>query len=192
MKTLTAVLFAGGESRRMGTDKATLTLNGEPLWSRQIRILRELHPAQVIVSARNKPDWCPDEIEVALDKPPSRGPLSGLAAVFERIQTTHLLALAVDLPRISSQHLHKLWALAEPGIGVIPQNDGLIEPLCAIYPAEAINVARETLPEDDVSLGKFIRTLADQKRIHFYPVTESESPLYQNMNTPEEWKHASR
>ena len=192
MKTLTAVLFAGGESRRMGTDKATLTLNGEPLWSRQIRILRELHPSKVIISARNKSDWHPLDIEVVLDESPSRGPLSGLAAVLERIQTTHLLALAVDLPRMTSAHLKKLWALVEPGIGLVPQNDGLGEPLCAIYPAEAINVAREALSKEDVSLRRFIKTLADQKRIHFYTVTQSESPLYQNANTPEEWKRASR
>lgn len=192
MKTLTAVLFVGGESRRMGVDKATLTLNGEPLWSRQLRILRELHPANVMVSARNKPHWCPDEIEVALDQPPSRGPLSGLVAVLEKIRTTHLLALAIDLPRITSGHLKELWALAEPGIGVVPQNGGLIEPLCAIYPAEALNTLREGLSEKDVSLSRFIRTLATQKRIHFYTITESERPLYQNVNTPEEWNRTSR
>ncbi|HTV43020.1 MAG TPA: molybdenum cofactor guanylyltransferase [Candidatus Sulfotelmatobacter sp.] len=190
MKTLTAVLFAGGESRRMGTDKATLTLDGEPLWSRQIRILRELHPGKVMVSARNKPGWCPDEMDVALDEPPSRGPLSGLVAALEKIQTTHLLALAIDLPRMTSEHLRKLWALAEPGIGIVPQNDGLMEPLCAIYPAEAMNTAREALSWEDVSLRSLVRTLAAQKRIRFYSVPEFESLLYQNINTPEEWKHA--
>jgi molybdenum cofactor guanylyltransferase len=190
MKTLTAVLFTGGESRRMGVDKATLTLNGEPLWSRQIRILRELHPANVMVSARNKPDWCPDEIEVALDEPPSRGPLSGLVAALEKIRTTHLLALAIDLPRITSAHLKELWALAEPGVGIVPQNDGRSEPLCAIYPAEALNALREGLSEKDVSLGRFIMTLAAQKRFRFYTVAESERSLYQNINTPEEWSRA--
>src|SRR5215469_1433267 len=113
MKTLTAVLFAGGESRRMGADKATLVLDGEPLWSRQIRVLRELYPAKVMISARKMPDWCPADIEVALDEPPSRGPLSGLVAALGKIQTTHLLALAVDLPRMASEHICKLWARAQ-------------------------------------------------------------------------------
>jgi molybdenum cofactor guanylyltransferase len=98
MKTLTAVLFTGGESRRMGADKATLVLDGEPLWSRQLRTLRELQPERILISARTKPAWCPPEIEVVLDKPPSRGPLTGLAAALKRIHTTHLFALAIDLP----------------------------------------------------------------------------------------------
>lgn len=192
MKTLTAVLFAGGESRRMGKDKATLTLNGEPLWSRQIRILRELHPARVMVSARNNPEWCPADIEVALDEPPSRGPLSGLAAAFKKIQTTHLLVLAVDLPKMTSEHMRKLWALAQPRIGIIPQSDGLIEPLCAIYPVEVAGLALKTLPKKDVSLGAFIQTLAAQNRVCFYGVTQSETSLYQNVNTPEELKRTFR
>ena len=37
--TLAAVLLAGGESRRMGCDKAALLLNGIPLWQRQIALL---------------------------------------------------------------------------------------------------------------------------------------------------------
>src|SRR5437867_2135004 len=98
MKTLTAVLFAGGESRRMGADKAMLEIGGEPLWARQLRRLRELQPERILISARSKPAWCPAEIETVLDEPPSRGPLSGLAAALKIIQTTHLLALAIDLP----------------------------------------------------------------------------------------------
>ncbi len=191
MKTLTAVLFAGGESRRMGADKATLILNGEPLWSRQIGILRELNPAKLMISARNRPDWCPADIEVVLDENPSRGPLSGLAAALGKIQTTHLLALAVDLPRMTSAHLNKIWALAELGIGVIPQNGELIEPLCAVYPAEAMNLAREALSDKDVSMRGFVRNLEAREQIRFYTITKSESSIYKNANTPEEWKRAS-
>lgn len=190
MKTLTAVLFAGGESRRMGSDKAMLTLNGEPLWSRQIRVLRELNSAQLMVSARNKPEWCRADIEVALDEPPSRGPLSGLVATLAKIRTTHLLVLAVDLPKMTSEHLRKLWALAQPGVGIIPKNEELIEPLCAVYPVECAGLARDTLSKQDVSLGSFIQTLAAQNRVCFYGVAQSETSLYQNINTPEQWKRA--
>src|SRR5579864_2470571 len=113
-KTLTAVLFVGGLSRRMGIDKATLEFAGEPLWARQLRQLRELKPDTLWISARSRPPWCPPEIEVILDDPPSRGPLSGLDAALRRLQTSHLLALAIDLPRINVELLRKLWCLAQP------------------------------------------------------------------------------
>ncbi|HEY2139818.1 MAG TPA: nucleotidyltransferase family protein, partial [Chthoniobacterales bacterium] len=50
--TLSAVLLAGGESRRMGRDKATIQFNGCPLWERQLEIVRALNPDTIFVSAR--------------------------------------------------------------------------------------------------------------------------------------------
>lgn len=188
MRTLTAVLFTGGESRRMGTDKAMLVLKGEPLWARQLRILRALRPEKIMISARNKPSWCPPDIEVVLDWPPSRGPLSGLAAALRKIQTTHLLALAVDLPKMTSAHLKKLWSLSQPGIGVVPKNGRNFEPLSAIYPAEGICLAEDGLLYNDFSLHNFIRTLAAQQQVSFYTIKKSERLIYQNVNTPKQWK----
>src|SRR5690348_9466457 len=117
---LTTMLMTGGESRRMGFDKATLTTCGEPLWQRQLRILAELEPVAVWVSARSRPTWCPAGVEVILDEPPSRGPLSGLGAALNRLKTSHLLVLAVDLPNVSTEHLQKLCSRVRPGCAVIP------------------------------------------------------------------------
>src|SRR5215467_14754983 len=112
--TLTALLMAGGVSRRMGFDKATVMLAGKPLWQRQLTLLKKLHPQNLCVSARCRPAWCPADIEIMLDEPPSRGPLSGLAAALTRLKTSHLLALAIDLPRMTGLHLRQLWASCHP------------------------------------------------------------------------------
>lgn len=184
MKTLTTVLFAGGESRRMGVDKATLMVDGEPMWARQFRIMRALRPAKMMVSARNKPTWCPLDIELAFDEPPSRGPLSGLTAALKLIQTSHLLALAVDLPQITSEHLKKLWSLSRPGIGIVPRNGNFFEPLCAIYPVETVSAVKQALSGGDVSLHNLIQTLVGRKQIQFYSITKFEAAFYRNVNTP--------
>jgi len=186
--TLTAVLFVGGESRRMGADKATLVLNGEPLWSRQLGVLRELKPEKILISARTKPAWSPPEIEVVLDEPPSRGPLSGLAAALNKIQTTHLLALAIDLPGIQAGYLHKLWKLARPNCGVLPSIDGEPEPLCAIYPAgEAVAAAaKRALSGGDFSLRGFTASLVKQQRLMILPLVDAEKGGHLNVNTPKE------
>src|SRR4029077_13783233 len=57
--TFSAVLLAGGESRRMGTDKATFLFRGKPLWQVQLETLRKLRPAEIFLSARTDPSWRP-------------------------------------------------------------------------------------------------------------------------------------
>lgn len=186
MKTLTALLLAGGLSRRMGRDKATLMINGEPLWRRQLRILGELQPSALWISARTVPPWRPPGLEVVLDESPSRGPLSGLAAGLSRLQTSHLLLLAVDLPCITASHLRRLWSLAKPGSGAIPQSEESFEPLCAVYPAEASPLASEALSGTDVSLQHFIGLLLRQSLAQAHALSAQERPLYLNLNAPED------
>ncbi len=181
---LSAILLAGGRSRRMGVDKATVLIAGKPLWQRQLRVLNDLRPGAVWVSARTVPPWCPREIEVVTDQPPSCGPLSGVAAGLHRLQTSHLLVLAIDLPRMTAEHLGKLWGLARPGTGVIPLHGDYFEPLCAIYPAEAAAAAEKALKNHDASLQHFAQNLLRKSQAQFYDLPSGERPLYLNMNTP--------
>jgi len=177
----------------MGVDKASLLAGGELLWARQLRVLRDLKPDALWVSARKQPAWCPPEIETILDEPPSRGPLSGLSAALKKMQTTHLLALAIDLPRIEPTHLRRLWKLARPGCGVIPMNGDQYEPLCAIYPGGEISVtaAESALSGDDVSLRGFAGALLDRGRLRVVSVAEAERNCFLNANTPEEFASIS-
>jgi len=167
----------------MGFDKATLSIGGEPLWQRQFRVLAELNPEATWVSARNRPAWCPADVEVILDQPPSCGPLSGVTAGLERLQTSHLLVLAIDLPNVSAEHLRKLCNLAKPGRGVIPRNQDWFEPLCAIYPREAAAEATQALGKN-ASLQQLARTLIDKSRAEVYDIPAKERPLYLNANQP--------
>lgn len=170
----------------MGVDKATLNFAGEPLWARQIRLLRELQPTAICLSARVRPAWCPPEIDSVLDEPPSRGPLSGLAVVLRHLQTSHLLALAIDLPQLTEEQLHKIWALAQPGCGVVPRQREHFEPLSAIYPAETAAMAETVLASSDPSLQHFAQILLREKRIRSFPLNELEQPLFHNVNTRED------
>jgi len=57
--SISAMLLAGGESRRMSKDKATLLFGGKPLWQIQLELLCKLEPAEIFVSARADPVWRP-------------------------------------------------------------------------------------------------------------------------------------
>lgn len=182
--TLTAVLFTGGQSRRMGVDKATLEICGQPLWARQLGVLRELAPASLFVSARVQPGWCPAEVPVVFDRATACGPLGGLAQSLHELTTTHLLALAVDMPRMTAAHLRALWAAAGSETGVIPEICGDFEPMCAIYPSEALIEVNRALASQDFSLQSVVRRLLARNQMCAYNVIAKEASLYQNINTP--------
>jgi molybdenum cofactor guanylyltransferase len=190
MLMLTAVLMVGGQSVRMGRDKATLEWCREPLWQRQLRTLHSLGPEQLWVSARARLPWVPAQINVAIDLPPSRGPLSGLVATLKNLRTSHLLALAVDLPCMTVEHLAQLWRLCQPGCGVIPVIGDLFQPLCAIYPREALAAAEKQLPDGPASLQKLVRLLCEQQLMQSYRVSPPDQDLYYNLNTPAELETA--
>src|SRR3954468_19411087 len=183
MITLTAVLLAGGESRRMGRDKATIEFQGELLWQRQLELLRTLAVEKIIVSARKAPDWLPDDVELVLDDLPSRGPLSGLTKALAAMRTTHLIALAVDMPSMIAEELRGLFQLAEPGRGVVPTIGERAEPLAAIYPAEAAVDFQTALAGSDFSLQSLVRTLTATGKVGLMPVVESAAIRYRSVNS---------
>jgi molybdopterin-guanine dinucleotide biosynthesis protein A len=184
--TLTAVLLAGGESRRMGRDKATLPWRSRPLWEWQIEKLRALCPEKILFSARSDVPWRPADVELLLDAPPSLGPLSGLAAALASTKTNHLLALAVDMPLLPVEYLRELCGFAADGIGVIPMMDERAEPLAAIYPREARTVFLEALQSDNFSLQPIVRKLIALNLLRVMPVSGSAREFYRNINEPHE------
>jgi len=176
------VLLAGGASRRMGTDKARLSIRGKPLWQVQLETLRKLEPNQLFVSARIDPPWRREGVLFVADIPPSRGPLSGLAASLDRISTRHLMALAIDMPWMSNEYLKFLCAQIEPGRGVVPKIGDRAEPLAAIYPREAGEEIRNALAGTDFSLQSVIGDLITAGKLRAITVTEQQKNLFRNVN----------
>jgi len=184
--TLTAVLLAGGESRRMGKEKATIVFNGEPLWQRQITLLRHLGAKKILVSTRAERSWRPADTELVLDQPPSRGPISGLTAALARTRTSHLVALGVDMPFVTVAQLQDLCHRANAGCGVVPTIGGRAEPVAAVYPVEAYADFTAALTGNDWSLQPLVRRLADEGKVQLVNVAEAEVGLYRSLNDPQD------
>jgi molybdopterin-guanine dinucleotide biosynthesis protein A len=179
---ISAVLLAGGESRRMGQDKATLLFHSKLLWQVQLELLQKLQPAEIFVSARTDPAWRPAVVEFVADDPPSRGPLSGIVTSLAQMHTAHLLALAIDMPFMTEQYLRFLCDQIEPGIGVVPTVDNRAEPLGAIYPREADTDFRSSLAGPDFSLQCIVRRLVESGKLREVRVKEHEIKLFLNLN----------
>jgi molybdopterin-guanine dinucleotide biosynthesis protein A len=186
--TLTAVLLAGGQSQRMGRDKATITFRGQPLWQRQIELLRSLRPEKIFVSVQKEPSWLPLETELLLDEPPSRGPLSGLTRGLASMQTSHLAVLAVDMPFMTSEQMQGLCCLATAGRGVIPVVGEHAEPLVAMYPREAVGDFAAALASNDFSLQRLSRSLVQLDKLRIFEVPQRDEGLYRSVNEPADFK----
>jgi molybdopterin-guanine dinucleotide biosynthesis protein A len=181
---ISAVLLAGGESRRMRNDKAALLFRGKPLWRIQLDLLRKLQLAGIFVSARTEPVWQPADVRFVADVPPSRGPLSGLTATLARIQSSHLLALAVDMPFMNGGHLRALCEQIHPTCGVLPMIGDRAEPLAAIYPVEAHVEFVKALSGADFSMQTLTNRLVKMGRLHVVRVSKREQIFYWNLNEP--------
>jgi molybdopterin-guanine dinucleotide biosynthesis protein A len=179
---ISAVLLAGGESHRMGKDKATLLFRGKPLWQIQVELLRGLRSAEIFVSARTDPAWRPDDVQFVPDIPPSRGPLSGIAASLAQMHTAHLLAFAIDMPFMTEQYLKFLCDQIEPRRGVVPTVNNRAEPLAAIYPRETNADFRSALARTDFSLQSIIRHLIESGKLREVRVEEQEKKFFLNVN----------
>lgn len=188
---ISAVLIAGGQSRRMATDKATLLFRGKPLWQLQLELLRKLKPAEIFVSARTNPVWRPADVEFVADEPPSRGPLSGLAASLATMRSTHLLALAIDMPLMTEEYLNFLCGQIQPRCGVIAKIDERYEPLATIYPHEALANVQSALSGEDFSLQTLTRRLVADGKLQVVFVASQERKLFVNMNEPADLQRCS-
>jgi molybdenum cofactor guanylyltransferase len=181
---ISAVLLAGGKSRRMGQDKAAILFRNVPLWQNQIHLLRKLQLEKLFISAQSDPTLRPADIEFVPDDQPSSGPLSGIAAALSRISDSHLLALAIDMPFMTESYLRSLCEKIEQGGGVVPMIENRAEPLAAIYPRIAHGEVVDALSGSDFSLQSLVGKLIAAGKLQPIQVCDEEKTLFRNLNEP--------
>ena len=184
-----AVLLAGGRSRRMGRDKALLPLaDGQVLWRRQLAVLASLRPAELFISGPEREGF-PASVTRLDDAVPGLGPLGGIATALGAMRSPRLVVLAVDLPMMTAGFLGVLLADDDDDCprGRVPRMDeGVFEPLAAVYPRKALAVANEQLRSADRSLQSFVRRLVEAGQTEAYPIKGNERGLFANWNRPED------
>ena len=185
----TAALLAGGQSKRMGQDKAYLPVDWEgtsiPLWERQWTVLQSIAPGKLVISGPRKPGY-PASVLVWPDDWTGVGPLGGIATCLSRMQSAFVLVLAIDLPQIQPAFLKKLLARSIGCCGVVPRRHNRFEPLIALYPAAALHVAIDQLRKQDYVLQHFVAKLLENRLIVGYEIEASEQIQLKNWNTPED------
>lgn len=116
-------VLAGGQSSRMGQDKALLSLGGKPLVQHAVSKLRRVCREVAILSAR--PELA-DFGRLVPDRHPGCGPLAGMEAALLETQCDWNLFLPVDVPFLPTIYLRR-W-LEMVGLPEVMDRDGSPHP----------------------------------------------------------------
>jgi molybdopterin-guanine dinucleotide biosynthesis protein A len=155
--------MAGGESKRMGRDKATMIRHLSPnepsgksqTWlERQLRLLEGcgFEPQAVSWSRNQPPPPLPCGVTLIRDQAKTGGPLVGLEAVLTELPTPLVFIIAVDLQRMSPAVVTQIRAKARSGCGVVPITGDRPQPLSAIYPSSALPEIQRRLQRQEYSM----------------------------------------
>jgi molybdopterin-guanine dinucleotide biosynthesis protein A len=193
MSTCSGALLCGGKSSRMGRDKALLEVNGQPLWRLQWTKLQAVcGEVRVCGRASQGTLFDAEQVPFESDATAGLGPLSGIARALQTARGSHVLVLAVDMPRMSERYLLRLCQTAGTARGVVPQRAGVFEALCAIYPLEILPAVLERLAGPERSLQPLIRWAVDKGLLHPVPIADSELGLFENWNAPGDLAHEDK
>jgi molybdenum cofactor guanylyltransferase len=144
-----AVVLAGGESIRFGSDKALAPFRGEPLIAHVLRGLRQAGFSQIAVAAK-QPDKYASVVsgaELLTDARPVQTPLAGLATGLRASRHPLVFACAADMPFAAEPALvDALTAAAAGHDAAVPHAGGSLQPLCALWRREpCLAIAEELL-----------------------------------------------
>jgi molybdopterin-guanine dinucleotide biosynthesis protein A len=147
--TVAGLLLTGGASRRMGTDKALLEVDGRRLAERGASVLAAV--CDLVLEVGPGVSGLP----AVQEDPAGHGPLAALgagAAELRRLgHAGPVLLLAVDMPYVDTALLQLL--ADRPGLPTaVPVADGQPQPMCARYGPDALAAVPRLLAAGERSL----------------------------------------
>jgi molybdopterin-guanine dinucleotide biosynthesis protein A len=194
MKRITTVVLAGGQSKRMGKDKAFLEWNGKS-FLRHILEQVDTFSNQIIISGNKEKNLYLKEAEhiknepvVVKDIAPYSGPLNGIASCCEFIKNETVFIATCDTPVIKENVVYFFLENIGVSQGVVPIINGKFQPLNTIYKKEAIKKAKVLYEKGVKSLFRWIKEInvkyIDESQLKNY---DPKLLMFKSINTPSDY-----
>jgi molybdopterin-guanine dinucleotide biosynthesis protein A len=187
-ETITGFILAGGQSRRMGEDKALLRLGSEYLIDRPIRALQAVTSDVRIIGLPER--YSQFGLPVIPDCVESRGPLSGIYTALKTCPTPHALLLACDMPLICPDFCSLLLRKRpRADVVLVRFDDGFIEPLCSLYSRSCLPIIEASLSAGRLKIADFFERVTvsyvDEQELSKAGLRRN---IFSNINTREEFR----
>lgn len=185
---VSAVILCGGESRRMGQDKAKLQVGKYTFLEQIVRNIMDNGPDEMFLSVRRKNDYSEIKVTHIEDLEQNKGPLMGIYSVMCVASYEKIWVTSCDMPFIDWQVAEELAVYFEDGIdAVIPvDRTGKKYVLCAWYRKSTLEILKEQLESGDLK----VKHLLGRLRVYYVAVEglTDGSHKFQNINTREEYQ----
>lgn len=186
---ITGVVLAGGRGSRMGgRDKGLALLNGQPLFQ---HVLNGLRPqvGNVVISANRSLDvYRQSAVPVIPDSIADyQGPLAGMLAVMEQMESEWLLFCPCDTPHIPADLAHRLWHARESALAIWVNDGHRDHPGVALLHRTLHLPLREYLLAGERRVMQFLRSIGGHSVLF-----NGQAACFTNINTLEElsqWQH---
>jgi molybdopterin-guanine dinucleotide biosynthesis protein A len=176
------ILLAGGQSSRMGTDKALLPMDGKTLLRHLYDSLSEVCASITIVAPEHQIQayrpLLPQDVQFVSDVYPGKGPLAGVHAGLLSIPDGYGFVMACDMPFFSLPLFEFMRStLMEEPDAVVCRD----QPFHAMYHKRIGIQAEAFLLEDQLAMRLFLNA------IHTKTIDTTEQQCFINLNTPSEY-----
>ena len=182
----TAIILAGGKSSRMGSDKGLVLLNGKPMISYIIEILKKMQIPIIIIS--NNENYKQFGLPVFADIIKEKGPLGGIYTGLKNSKTESNIIVSCDVPFLSNRII-ELLINKDNGYPIsVVQSNGKTHPLIGLYSKKIVKKLFETILMEKLKVRSFI----DEFQLNTIELDKQEILEYENeirnINTQEELK----
>jgi molybdopterin-guanine dinucleotide biosynthesis protein A len=156
MEPISAIIQAGGQSRRMGTDKALIDYQGRPILAHVIDTVRQLSD-DVLVVANRSDVYGSFGARVVPDFDPPVGPLGGIAAGLAAMDHELSIVVACDMPFLNLDLFRYLIERAADVDAVVPLTGDQFEPLHAVYRRSCLAAIQRRLANNERRVISFFQ-----------------------------------
>jgi molybdopterin-guanine dinucleotide biosynthesis protein A len=162
MSRPSAIILAGGRSRRFGRDKAGAELLGSPLLQHVVERLAGVCDEIIVVTRKRQRLMPLDDrrFRVVEDLYAEVGPLGGLCTGLTAASTPQALCVACDMPLLQVPLLAELSRLGASHRAVVPVYQGLTQPLCASYSKACVALLEEEIKAGNYRLQQVVDLLS--------------------------------
>lgn len=179
---VTGVILAGGQSKRMGQDKAQLQISGQTLFTRMLDLMQSLFPHVII--AGDRPDLSQPDVPAVPDIYPGSA-LGGIHTGLVTAKTDWVFIAPCDMPYPDQRVIESLLRCREGHDAVVPRTPSGFEPVFALYHKNCLKQMEPMLKQNHFRIYTFYQNID----IHF--LTPEEMPQdwqrsLLNLNTPED------